>query len=98
MDDRRPSLSTPPVTPNSLSPRQREVAVLIAQGLSNAEIGQQLTITVGTAANHVEAVLRRLGVSGRVQVATWAIAQGLVTVVHSIPVHGAANDGAEAAF
>ena len=78
MDERHLSSSVPPVTPDALSPRQREVVALIAEGLSNAEIGHRLTITPATAANHVDAVLRRLGVNSRVQAAMWTVAHGLV--------------------
>jgi DNA-binding CsgD family transcriptional regulator len=52
-----------------LTPRQREVAQLVAGGLSNAEIAQQLVLTPGTVANHVEGILRRLGFRSRSQVA-----------------------------
>lgn len=60
-----------------ITPRQREVAVLIAAGVSNAEIAARLTITEGTANNHVEAILRRLGLQSRTQVAVWAVERGL---------------------
>jgi DNA-binding CsgD family transcriptional regulator len=56
-------------TVGRLTPRQREVARLIADGLSNAEIAQQLVLTPGTVANHVEHILRRLGFRSRAQVA-----------------------------
>ena len=80
MDERHLSLTTSPVGLDALSPRQREVVALIAEGLTNAEIARRLSITPGTSANHVEAALRRVGASGRVQVAMWAVAHGLVTV------------------
>jgi two-component system, OmpR family, sensor kinase len=60
-----------------LTRRQQEVARLIGAGLTNEQIAQQLVITQGTAANHVEAILRRLGLTSRVQVATWAVEWGL---------------------
>ena len=60
-----------------LTRRQREVARLIGAGLTNEQIAQQLVITPGTTANHVEAIMRRLGVTSRVQVATWATEWGL---------------------
>src|SRR5215210_679061 len=43
-----------------LTRRQQEVAICIAEGLSNARMAQRLTITEGTVANHVESILRRL--------------------------------------
>jgi DNA-binding NarL/FixJ family response regulator len=60
-----------------LSPRQLEVAALIARGLTNRQIADELVITEGTAANHVKAILASLGLESRVQVAVWAIERGL---------------------
>ena len=60
-----------------LTPRQRDVAVCIAEGLSNEEIAERLSITLGTAANHVEHTLRRLGLRSRTQIAVWAVERGL---------------------
>ena len=60
-----------------LTRRQQEVACLVAEGLSNEEIAERLTITPGTAANHVEATLDRLGFRGRTQVCVWAVEMGL---------------------
>jgi DNA-binding CsgD family transcriptional regulator len=57
--------------------RHREVAVLIAEGLTNAEIARRLTLVEGTVANHVEHILRRLGLRGRTQIAVWAVEHGL---------------------
>jgi DNA-binding CsgD family transcriptional regulator len=60
-----------------LTPRQREVAVCIAEGLSNEELAERLSITPGTAANHVEHMLDRLGLRSRTQIAVWAVERGL---------------------
>jgi DNA-binding NarL/FixJ family response regulator len=60
-----------------LTRRQQEVARLVAAGLSNAEIGQRLVVTSGTVANHMEDILRRLGLKSRSQVAVWAVERGL---------------------
>jgi DNA-binding CsgD family transcriptional regulator len=60
-----------------LTRRQQEVAACIAEGLTNAEIAQRLTLTPGTVANHVEASLRRLDLRGRSQIAVWAVERGL---------------------
>src|SRR6476661_8313991 len=65
----------PPLTP--LTSRQREVAALIAEGLSNMEIAQRLVLAPGTVANHVAHITRALGARNRVQVAVWAVEQGL---------------------
>lgn len=56
-----------------LSRRELEVLALIAEGRSNPEIGRRLFITRKTVAVHVSSVLRKLGVSGRVEAATAAI-------------------------
>ncbi len=64
-------------TPDALTPRQREVAALLAEGLTNAEIAARLGITPGTAANHVARSLRRLGTDNRVRAAVWAAIHGL---------------------
>ena len=52
-----------------LTPRQREVAALIASGFTNRQIGERLVLSEGTVANHVRAILDRLGVERRGQVA-----------------------------
>lgn len=66
-------------TVGQLTPRQREVARLIADGLSNAEIAQSLVLTPGTVANHVEHILRRLGFRSRSQVAALLARSGGIT-------------------
>jgi two-component system OmpR family sensor kinase len=60
-----------------LTPRQREVAMLIGGGLTNDQIAQRLVLTTGTVANHVEAILRRLEVDSRTQIATVVAELGL---------------------
>jgi DNA-binding NarL/FixJ family response regulator len=70
---------------DAITRRQREVAVLIARGLSNAEIAQQLVLTPGTVANHVEAILRRLALRSRTSIAVWAVEQGLYRSVREAP-------------
>ena len=98
MDEHRPSLTTLSIAPDALTPHQCEVAGLIGEGLSNAEIARRLSLAPGTTANHVEAVLRRLNARGRIQVATWAIAHGLVTLLPPSASDEVADGAAEAAF
>ncbi|HET6948519.1 MAG TPA: tetratricopeptide repeat protein [bacterium] len=62
-----------------LSPREREVAALIAQGLSNREIARTLLIGHRTVATHVQGILNKLGLDRRSQIAAWAVARGLHT-------------------
>jgi DNA-binding NarL/FixJ family response regulator len=61
----------------ALTPREREIAALVAEGLTNAEIAERLTLTPGTVGNHLGHILRTLGVRNRVQVAVWAVEHGL---------------------
>ena len=58
--------------PTPLTPREHETASLIAQGLSNREIADELVISPATAARHVANILAKLGFSSRTQVASWA--------------------------
>ena len=61
----------PPVAPAALSRREREVAQLLAHGLSNREIAGRLYLSERTVDNHVHHILDKLGFDSRVQVATW---------------------------
>jgi DNA-binding CsgD family transcriptional regulator len=54
--------------PAALTPREREVALLISDGLTNAELARRLYISPKTAAVHVGNILRKLGVSSRTDV------------------------------
>lgn len=64
--------------PEPLSEREREVLVLVAQGLSNREIADKLVITEGTVKNHVSNVLAKLQADNRTQAADIARRRGLV--------------------
>ncbi|EZP62770.1 response regulator transcription factor [Pseudomonas sp. P7] len=63
----------------NLTPRERQVLGLVANGMSNRAIGEQLGITTGTAKAHVERVIGKLGAADRTQAAVRGIALGLVT-------------------
>lgn len=70
-------LGLPPlrrVVPTGLTPRQAEVAALVAEGLTNREIAQRLGITERSAESHVERIRLRLGFRSRSQVAAWHVA------------------------
>jgi DNA-binding CsgD family transcriptional regulator len=58
--------------PAALSRREREVAVLVARGLSNRQIADDLSIAPATAERHVTNILNKMGFHSRVQVAAWA--------------------------
>src|SRR5207245_8115773 len=55
----------------ALSRREREVAALVAQGLSNRDIAERLFISERTAEGHVEQIRNKLGFKSRSQVAAW---------------------------
>jgi DNA-binding NarL/FixJ family response regulator len=54
-----------------LSPREAEVAALVAQGLANREIARSLVISERTAQNHVQHILTKLSLTTRREVAAW---------------------------
>ena len=60
-----------------LSPREREILLLIARGDSNKLIARELDIAETTVKIHVQHILRKLGLSSRVQAAVFATSQGL---------------------
>jgi len=64
-------LTAPPVR-SVITPRETEVAGLVADGLTNRQIGRRLGISERTAERHVENLRAKLGVGSRTQVAAWA--------------------------
>jgi predicted ATPase/DNA-binding CsgD family transcriptional regulator len=58
--------------PGGLTPRELQIAALIAEGRSNKAIGEDLVISPATAARHVANILLKLGFSSRAQIAAWA--------------------------
>ena len=68
-----------------LTRREREVASLVAKGLTNREIASRLFISERTAESHVEQLRGKLGFHSRSQVAAWVAAQGLTTDVGAAP-------------
>ena len=77
LDAMRRGLGLPPLdrTPRpTVTPRQLQVAALVAQGWSNRQIADELVITERTAESHVERIRVRLGFRSRAQVAAWYVA------------------------
>ena len=69
-----------------LTAREREVAVLVAEGLTNSQIAARLVITERTAANHVANILARLRFKRRAQIGAWAVEHGLT--LRAVPAEG----------
>ncbi|MCP2336289.1 LuxR C-terminal-related transcriptional regulator [Actinomadura rupiterrae] len=59
--------------PSTLTAREREIARLVARGLSNKGIASELVISPATAARHVANILTKLGYNSRAQIAVWAV-------------------------
>jgi DNA-binding NarL/FixJ family response regulator len=71
------SVRKPRSVANELTPREREVLVLLAAGASNRQIATTLVVSERTARTHVSAILSKLGLVSRTQAALWAIRDGL---------------------
>jgi len=64
--------------PDDLTAREREIAILIAQGKSNGEIADELVLSKRTVEKHITNILSKLGVTNRTQVVRWVIQSGLL--------------------
>jgi DNA-binding NarL/FixJ family response regulator len=61
-----------------LTPRERQVATLLAYGYTNTEIAGRLTISVRTAEMHRANAMRKLSAASRADVVRWALDQGVL--------------------
>lgn len=59
----------------TLTKRERQVAHLVARGLSNKQIATELFISPRTAQGHVEHILTKLGFTSRTQIAAWIVGE-----------------------
>lgn len=67
-----------PVIYDELTPREREVLILIAEGLTNAEIAEKLVISPKTVDSHRENIMRKLNMHSRIDLVKYAIRKGLI--------------------
>ncbi|WP_040699000.1 helix-turn-helix transcriptional regulator, partial [Nocardia vinacea] len=68
-----PPTAAPPASGLKLTKRERQVADLVAQGLTNKQIAAKLVISQRTAQHHVEHILTKLGFTSRAQIAAWIV-------------------------
>jgi DNA-binding NarL/FixJ family response regulator len=71
-------MATPPASLSELTPREAEVLILVASGLSNGEIAEELVLSEATVKTHVKRILSKLGVRDRVQAVVLAYEAGVV--------------------
>lgn len=64
--------------PNDLTTREQEVLELVAEGLTNREIGQELTISPKTVARHRENIMQKLNLHSRTELVKYAIRKGVI--------------------
>ena len=67
-----------PGYPAGLSPREVEVLKLVAEGLTDAEIAEQLFISRRTVTSHLTSIYNKVGIGSRAAAAVWAKDQGVI--------------------
>lgn len=79
-DFQKRPVTTPEPTRYKVSDRERELLRLLASGLSNGEIAQQVFLSEGTVRNYTSDLFKKLGVSDRTQAVVIALRHGLITL------------------
>ncbi len=72
--------SDPPAKAESLTEREGEILLLVAQGLSNRAIAEQLVVSERTVRSHVSTILQKLHLHSRTQAALYALKEGWATL------------------
>ncbi len=73
LNQHRPSQPSEDYPFASLSAREMEILALLAEGLTNREIGQRLFLSEGTVRNYISSMMEKLGLRNRVELATYAL-------------------------
>lgn len=71
--------------PPHLTPRERDVLILVAQGRANAEIARALHVSVSLVKQRVASLATKLGAGNRTQIVVRATEHGLVVPRHHVP-------------
>jgi DNA-binding CsgD family transcriptional regulator len=84
-----PKSSSPTINDwDQLSPRERQVAICLAQGVSNKAIARLCKITEATVKTHLKGILRKTRLRNRTQAAVWAAARAIAAQSPTIPPKG----------
>jgi NarL family two-component system response regulator LiaR len=71
-------------TPEPLTPRELETLRLLAKGLDNREIAEQMTVAEATVRSYISRILNKLHLANRVQATLYALQEGLTTLDHEL--------------